>query len=109
MSVLVGPEDLEHHVPLRPFAYVISSSSDGVHVIAVRVEVRDGILDCSRVGSSTRRNIGDDPRVTVVLPPALHPTDDEFGEYSLVIDGTARSSGDSVLVDVRSAVLHRPA
>lgn len=109
MSVRVEPELLEKHILGRPFAYVISTSGDGAHVIAIQAEMRDGHLDCSRVGNSTRRNIENNPSVTVVFPPAQEYGDDEFAKYSLVIDGSALHSGERLLVRITSAVLHRPA
>ena len=109
MSVPVGPDSIEQHILGRPFAYVISMSTTGAHVIAVQVELWDGHLDCSRVGRSTRRNVMDNPTVTVVFPPARDHGDDDYGSYSLVVDGTAADRGERLLVEIRSAVLHRPA
>lgn len=109
MSVPVEPDAIERHILGRPFAYVISMSSDGAHVIAIQAELRGEHLDCSQVGTSTRRNVADNPTVTVVFPPAREYGDDEYGEYSLVIDGSALHDGDRLLVEIRSAVLHRPA
>lgn len=108
MSVSVQLADLEWRMLGRPFAYVISTCDDQVHVIAVRVEFSEGRLDCSRVGNTTRRNIAGNPHLTVVFPPG-QDNDDEYGRYSLVIDGSAHQFGDRVHVEVRSAVLHRPA
>jgi hypothetical protein len=108
MSVPVDPGSIGEFMRTRPFAYVLSISVDRIHAIAVRVEPRDDHLDCSLVGRSTRRNIAENPNVTVVFPPG-HDVDDEYGKYSLVIDGSAVERGDRVLVTVRSAVLHRPA
>lgn len=109
MSVPVPADAVEQHILGRPFAYVISLSDDGAHVIAVQVELQDGHLDCSRVGSSTRRNIASNATVTIVFPPAHEYADDEFASYSLVIDGSAVDRGERVLVRIESAVLHRPA
>lgn len=109
MSVPVEPESIERHVFGRPFAYVISTSTTGAHVIAIQVELCEGRLDCSRVGNSTRRNVIANPTVTVVFPPAQDYGDDEYGSYSLVIDGVAAHEDDRFLVRIDSAVLHRPA
>jgi hypothetical protein len=109
MSVPVGPDSIGQHILGRPFAYVISMSTTGAHVIAVQVELWEGHLDCSRVGRSTRRNVVDNPTVTVVFPPARDYGDDDYGSYSLLVDGTAAELGDRLVVEIRSAVLHRPA
>lgn len=109
MSIRVESDALERHVLGRPFAYVISTSGTNVHVIAIQVGLLNGHLDCSLVGNSTRRNIVDNPSVTVVFPPAHGIGDDEYGHYSLVIDGSALHSEDRLLIRVESAVLHRPA
>lgn len=109
MSVPVGPDSIEQHILGRPFAYVISTSTTGAHVIAVQVELWEGHLDCSRVGQSTRRNVVDNPSVTVVFPPARDYGDDDFGGYSLLVDGDASYRDDRLVVEIRSAVLHRPA
>lgn len=109
MSIPVGPDSIERHILGRPFAYVISMSTSGAHVIAVQVELWEGHLDCSRVGRSTRRNVVENPSVTVIFPPARDPGEDEYGSYSLLIDGDASYRGDRLVVEIRSAVLHRPA
>ena len=109
MSVPVGSDSIEQHILGRPFAYVISMSTTGAHVIAVQVELWEGRLDCSRVGNSTRRNVVDNPTVTVVFPPARDYSGDEYASYSLLVDGEAVNLGDRLLVEIRNAVLHRPA
>ena len=109
MSVPVPPDSIEQHILGRPFAYVISTSDAGAHVIAIQTEFHEGHLDCSRVGGSTRRNISDNPTVTVVFPPARDYGDEEFANYSLVIDGAALDHGERILVRIERAVLHRPA
>lgn len=109
MSVRVEPAQLVDHVGRRPFAYVVSSGSgeSPVHVVAVVVGVDGATVDCSRVGGSTRRNIGSRPRVTVVWPPHEDATD--FARYTVIADGRASMNGETVIVDVESAILHRPA
>lgn len=97
------------HTAGRPFAYVITTSSRGAHVIAVRPVLVNGRLDCSLVGRSTRANIAEDPRVTLVFPPRTGVSESGYDDYSLVIDGRGVLSGEQVMVDITSAVLHRPA
>lgn len=109
MSIRVEPSQLVDHVGRRPFAYVVSSGSgeSPVHVVAVAVTLDGAAVDCSRVGGSTRRNIETQPLVTVVWPP--HEDATEFARYTLIADGRASIHGESVIVEVESAILHRPA
>lgn len=109
LSIRVVPERLVDHVGSRPFAYVVSfgAKESPVHVVAVAVTLDGAAVDCSRVGGSTRRNIGTQPLVTLVWPPS----DDagEFARYTVIADGRASVNGDAVVVEVQSAILHRPA
>lgn len=109
MSIRVEPARLVDHVGRRPFAYVVSSGSGDspVHVVAVAVTLDGPAVDCSRVGGSTRRNIETQPRVTLVWPPHEDPS--EFARYTVIADGRASVQGEAVVVDVESAILHRPA
>lgn len=109
MSIRVEPARLVEHVGLRPFAYVVSSGSaeSPVHVVAVTVTLDGATVDCSRVGGSTRRNIGLQRRVTLVWPP--HEDATEFARYTVIADGRASMDGETVMVEVESAILHRPA
>lgn len=109
LSIRVEPEHLVDHVGRRPFAYVVSSGSGDspVHVVAVAVTLDGAAVDCSRVGGSTRRNIQTQPRVTLVWPPYEDPS--EFARYTVIADGRAATNGDAVVVEVASAILHRPA
>ncbi|MFM8483676.1 MAG: pyridoxamine 5'-phosphate oxidase family protein [Actinomycetota bacterium] len=109
MSIRVEPSQLVYHVGRRPFAYVVSSGSgeSPVHVVAVAVTLDGAAVDCSRVGGSTRRNIGSQPRITLVWPP--HEDATEFARYTVIADGRASINGESVIVEVESAILHRPA
>ena len=76
-------------------------------MVAVAVTLDGAAVDCSRVGGSTRRNIETQPLVTVVWPP--HEDATEFARYTVIADGRASINGESVVVDVESAILHRPA
>lgn len=105
------PSRIADHADQRSFAYVISVKNElggpQVHVIAVTVEIDGARVDCSRVGGSTRRNIAVNPQVTVMWPPKSGTA--EFDEYTLIADGQAKVDGDSVFVEIDSAILHRPA
>ena len=85
-----------------PIAHLVTVSAEGVpHVVSVRVERRDGDLV---VGAwrHTAANAAERPRVTLIWagPAGRH--------YSLIVDGTARSTAAGALaVTPTRAVLHR--
>ena len=85
-----------------PIAHLVTVGADGApHVVAVRVERREGDLVVG-AGRHTAANAADRPAVTLLwaAPAGRH--------YSLIVDGTARSSGEAHLaVTPRRAVLHR--
>lgn len=115
VSIRVEPERLAEHADVRPFAYVVTmgSSEDKahVHVIATAVTVSGALVTCKAVGNSTRRNIGINSSVTLIWPPA--PTDGgesgPYDRYTLIADGYGSMDGESVVVSVDGAILHRPA
>jgi len=109
LSIRVEPSQLVDHVGRRPFAYVVSSGSGDspIHIVAVAVTLDGAAVDCSRVGGSTRRNIESRPHVTLVWPP--YEDTGEFARYTVIADGRASMIGEAVVVDIESAILHRPA
>jgi hypothetical protein len=58
-------------------------------------------------GRSSVANIERASAVALVWPPA--PIASEHPEYSIVADGTATIDDESVVVEVVTAVFHRPA
>ncbi|MFM8530565.1 MAG: hypothetical protein ACKOD2_13000, partial [Ilumatobacteraceae bacterium] len=58
-------------------------------------------------GRSSITNIERASAVALVWPPATNAS--EHPDYSIVADGTAMIDGESVVVDVATAVFHRPA
>lgn len=111
MSIRVVPANISDYADHRFFAYVISTKDDPsgsqVHVIAVAVEINGDHVDCSRVGGSTKRNIADNAKVTLVWPPITGSK--EYDDYTLIADGHALLDDDNVIVTIGSAILHRPA
>lgn len=111
MSIRVEPENISDYADHRLFAYVISTKDDPsgsqVHVIAVTVEINGSLVDCSRVGGSTKRNIADNAKVTLIWPPIAGAK--EYDDYTLIADGHALINDDKVIVTIGSAILHRPA
>jgi predicted pyridoxine 5'-phosphate oxidase superfamily flavin-nucleotide-binding protein len=88
-----------------PVAHLVTVSADGApHVVAVRVEQRDGDLVVA-AGRHTAANAAERPGVTLLwaAPAGRH--------YSLIVDGTARPRPEapvpSLAVTPSRAVLHR--
>ena len=93
------PERMDEYGPI---AHLVTVGADGApHVVAVRVEQREGDLVVG-AGRHTAANAADRPAVTLLWPaPAGR-------QYSLIVDGTARPSGEAHLaVTPTRAVLHR--
>jgi hypothetical protein len=88
-----------------PIAHLVTVSAEGVpHVVAVRVERRDGDLVVG-AGRQTTANAAGQPGVTLLWPaPAGR-------HYSLIVDGTARALPEArppaLAVTPTRAVLHR--
>ncbi|HWC09887.1 MAG TPA: pyridoxamine 5'-phosphate oxidase family protein [Acidimicrobiales bacterium] len=90
-----------------PIAHLVTVGVEGVpHVVSVRVERRNGDLVMA-AGRHTTANAAERPAVTLLwaAPPGRH--------YSLIVDGTARSTPEPALstlaVTPTRAVLHRTA
>ena len=85
-----------------PVAHLVTVGADGApHVVAVRVAQRDGDLVVG-AGRHTAANAAAHPGVTLLwaAPAGRH--------YSLIVDGTARSTAAGTLaVTPTRAVLHR--
>ena len=103
MSIRVALEDLSTEIAGRGFAYLLTAADDGrPHAVALVPAVVDGTLRFD-AGRGTCANARARPAVAVVFPPSA---DDAF---SLVVDGTARVDGGTIVVVATSAVRHRPA
>lgn len=104
MSVKVDLDQLADKLDDFAFAYLVSVGDDyRAHTVFVEPVFRDGRLDVGTVGRHTRENTTRHADVTIVWPPT------EPGGYSLIVDGRAESSGDSLTVEPTRAVLHRKA
>lgn len=104
MSIAVPLQDLPAVLDERgPDAYLVTVRDTRPHVVAVSVVARDGLLVVAP-GRRTGLNIVDRPLVTL-----LWPVSDAHPKHSLLVDGTARMSGDGEWLEITptSAVLHR--
>ena len=104
MSIPVPVEGLAEAMSGRAYAYLLTVSDDGrPHAVAVNPVLSGGVLRAA-VGRRTASNAQARPNgVSLVWPPS------EPGGYSLIADGTARASGETVEFTPSKAVLHRPA
>ncbi|MCE0765779.1 pyridoxamine 5'-phosphate oxidase family protein [Pseudonocardia kujensis] len=104
MSIAVPTAELAATVARYDFAYLVTIGDDGrPHVTAVSPVVTDAVLVVGDLGRRTRGNLAARPVVTLVWPPG------SAEGYSLIVDGGAGLSGDSLVVTPTRAVLHRPA
>lgn len=104
MSVKVDLDELATALADFTFAYLITVGDDfRAHTVAVRPVLSDGVFDVGSIGNTTRRNVEQHDRITLVWPPR------EPGGYTLIVDGLGRPTGDALTVEPTRAVLHRPA
>ena len=108
MSLSVEPDAIGDHLVGRDFAYVLTERDGGVHAIAHRIVADQGTVTVVNASESLVQRLANEVPVTLLWPPSTRPSD-EHAHYSLVADGIARSRGGSLVIDVRTAVLHRPA
>src|SRR5690606_29919679 len=86
------------------FAYLLTTNAKGApHAVAVTAVLQDGGLGVNGIGSRTRENALARPAVSLVWPPR------SIADYSLIVDGQAAVTGESVRITPTRAVLHRPA
>ncbi|MEM9134019.1 MAG: pyridoxamine 5'-phosphate oxidase [Actinomycetota bacterium] len=108
MSIKVPLDELADTVAGRGPGYLLTAGGGRPHVMHVSFEA-DGSVLRAPVGRSAAANIGAQPAVTLLWPPA----DDG---YSLIVDAEAVVEGDpegdtppTVVATATGAVLHRPA
>ena len=106
MSIPIALEQLRNET--RRFAlapYLLTVSDDArPHAVAVAAAWEGDAL-VMEVGKRSASNSGVRPEVSLLWPP------NEPGGYSLIVDGTAASTGGDARITVMPtrAVLHRPA
>lgn len=102
MSVKVDLDKLADTLANFSLGYLITVGDEfRAHTVAVVPEFANGVFTIGPLGNTTRRNAGAHDAVTVLWPPR-EPTG-----YSLIVDGTAEVSEDSLLLTPTRAVLHR--
>jgi hypothetical protein len=104
VSIEVGLTELAAALRQHPFVYLLTvGDSPRPHVVASSATMADGVIVVPDAGRRSRQAIMVNPVVTLLAPPG------EPGGYSLIVDGSAELTIDSVLVTPTRAVLHRPA
>ena len=86
------------------FAYLLTTSATGApHAAPVAAVLHGGELVVHGIGRRTRANALARPAVGLLWPPH------SAADYSLIVDGQAVVTGDSLRITPTRAVLHRPA
>jgi hypothetical protein len=102
MSIAVDLDKLAEALGGYSFAYLVTVGDDyRAHTVAVDPMLVGTGFVLDSVGNRTRRNASAHAGVTLVWPPQ------EPGGYTLIVDGTATSSGDGLRITPTGAVLHR--
>jgi hypothetical protein len=104
MSKEVALAELAAALDRFAFAYLATvGEGQRAHIVAVRPVLEGHALRIPKPGRTTGRNVGQQPAVTLVWPPA------DAEDYSLIVDGTGVLEGEELVVTPTRAVLHRPA
>lgn len=102
MSIPVDVADLETALADFGAGYLLTTTGGAVKVVTVEPRVEDGVVLVRGPGQGTLANLAQNPRTTLVLPPA------EPRGFTLLVDGTAEVVGDDARITPTGAVLHRP-
>ncbi|HQV56412.1 MAG TPA: pyridoxamine 5'-phosphate oxidase family protein [Ilumatobacteraceae bacterium] len=105
MSQTVELADLATAMADHAFAYLLTQPELGApHAVAVIPAIDGDALVVNGLGRRTVANAAARPEVSLVWPPK------EPGDYSLIVDGTARITDDRLIeITPTRAVRHRPA
>ncbi|MEV3903139.1 pyridoxamine 5'-phosphate oxidase family protein [Mycobacterium sp. NPDC050551] len=104
MSVKVDIAELSGALADYSYAYLVTVGDDyRAHTVAVEPSLAGGVLTITGVGRRTGDNATRHPDVTLAYPPR------ESSGYTLIVDGRADLSGDTLTVMPSGAVLHRKA
>ena len=109
MSIKIEPTLIGEHLAGREFVYLISSSNERSHVVALRPVLTNNIARFANTGRTPLANVAANSSVTLTWPQCDSTQTHEHSKYSLVADGIAVVEGDEVLVTITNAVFHRPA
>jgi hypothetical protein len=103
MSIAVGLDDLRDEITKRgDAAFAVTVGDAGPHVVSLRVRW-DGDVLVGGAGNRTATNVGANQAVTLLWPST------DFGDFSLLVDGTATAGDGELRFSPTKAVLHRSA
>ena len=104
MSTPIEARNLADAIARYRFAYLMTTNAGAApHAVAVTPVLEQGELVVNRAGRRTRENASARPAVGLVWPPKSE------ADYSLIVDGHATVTGESVRITPTRAVLHRSA
>jgi hypothetical protein len=104
MSIPVELARLANVITRYRFAYLMTTSAKGApHAVAVAAVLQGGGLVVNGIGRRTRENVLARPAVGLIWPPQSE------ADYSLIVDGQAVVTNESLQITPTRAVLHRPA
>ena len=109
LSIKVEPHQIEAQLAGRDFVYLITNNHERSHVVALRPEVNANTLRFVNTGRTPIANVALNSAVTLTWPPCDSTQTHEHAKYSLVADGAATVEGETLVVAITTAVLHRPA
>ncbi|MCZ8382217.1 pyridoxamine 5'-phosphate oxidase family protein [Mycobacterium sp. CPCC 205372] len=102
MSVKVDIAELSGALADYSYAYLVTVGDDyRAHTVAVEPSLAGGVLSITGVGRRTGDNATRHSDVTLAYPPR------DAGGYTLIVDGKADVSGDTLTITPNGAVLHR--
>ncbi len=106
MSIPVAVADLGETLERFGAAFLMTTDPAAtparVKVVSVRPRLVDGLLLLGAPGRGSLVNASANAAVTLLWPP-LRPDD-----FSLIVDGSAEATGETLRVRPTGAVLHRP-
>jgi hypothetical protein len=104
MSVKVDLDKLGDALADFSIGYLITVGDDfRAHTVAVSPAFADGSFDVGAIGKHTRGNVSAHEDITLVWPPR------QDGGYTLIVDGRASLTDETLRVEPTRAVLHRSA
>lgn len=101
MSIPVDVADLPKALEEFDRGYLLTTTDGRVKAVSVRTVPADGTLRVATPGRGSVANVGANPTVTLLFPPAQN------GGLTLLVDGSAVAEGDDVVVTPSSAILHK--
>src|SRR5262245_42104730 len=104
MSIPLELTRLPDVVARYRFAYLLTTTANGApRAVAVSAALEGEELVVSGFGRHTRENLSVRSVVGLIWPPQSE------SDYTLIVDGSAKLSGESLRITPARAVLHRPA